>query len=753
MNAESPAEQVEKISTVVESLLDRIAPYRDLIEHEQNELSRYLTEFRQDAKTASEENRKLRIGIIGQVKAGKSSLLNALLFDGNDVIPKAATPMTAALTVIKHDTKTWAEVEFYSEDDWKKITHANETYWKRYHKAESDIIDELTSRRSTTPPMEPKRKDIESRAGITEELKIARELMESVTPEVLRKIGTPKLRIDEVANPMELTARLEEYIGAQGRYTSIVKSSEIYYDYDHQHDHLKDLEIIDTPGLNDPVLSRGARTREYMGQCDVVFLLIKCERFPDETDMQLLLCNIPAKGIKDVLIIGSQFDDSLTSEAARYDSIRQLVANLANGYRDELMSLLNERLENCSNDQQREIFSRLIANCTKQEGSEKIVSPVFISAMAYKCAKHFDTPDKYEQHCIDSLNGLYPDFTVNPKILEQLSNIERIDTALKQHKERKDEILQGRLAEILKQIEPKFVALRCNLVSAVSSKMEKLGKIELKDILEKEKKIATRINKGRSGVVDAFDTSICAIKTGFIGLVTDTKSLSREFTKLRERTETKTEEHEVSIPRRFLGFNVSWIAGHRTETRSRIVSMRYADAQDAIEEVKDFAVQVECKLVNDMKEIINIKRLQNDILKASEHFVDKEDDSGQMDLEEDIIKPVERAVRNITIPRADFGDTSRYVATITAKFSGRVEEKKLDNLRKAKSAAIEAVVKDLETILKAKISEIEIYLQKSRDEFVSTLVKDIQADLDHYREMLMDKQAALKRLQELKELL
>ncbi|HOD55266.1 MAG TPA: dynamin family protein, partial [Candidatus Cloacimonadota bacterium] len=45
------------------------------------------------------ESRKLSIGIIGQVKAGKSSFLNSLVFEGKDILPKAAAPMTAALTI------------------------------------------------------------------------------------------------------------------------------------------------------------------------------------------------------------------------------------------------------------------------------------------------------------------------------------------------------------------------------------------------------------------------------------------------------------------------------------------------------------------------------------------------------------------------------------------------------------------------------------------------------------------------------
>ena len=44
------------------------------------------------------DERKLNIGVVGQVKAGKSSFLNTLLFSGKEVLPKAATPKTATLT-------------------------------------------------------------------------------------------------------------------------------------------------------------------------------------------------------------------------------------------------------------------------------------------------------------------------------------------------------------------------------------------------------------------------------------------------------------------------------------------------------------------------------------------------------------------------------------------------------------------------------------------------------------------------------
>ncbi len=74
-------------------------------------------ELEKTLKELQDTNRDLKVGIIGRVKAGKSSLLNALIFEGVEVLPKAATPMTASLTILKYAKTLSAEVEFYSPKD------------------------------------------------------------------------------------------------------------------------------------------------------------------------------------------------------------------------------------------------------------------------------------------------------------------------------------------------------------------------------------------------------------------------------------------------------------------------------------------------------------------------------------------------------------------------------------------------------------------------------------------------------------
>ena len=86
-----------------------------------------------------DQDRVLRIGILGRVKAGKSSFLNALVFDGNDILPKAATPMTAALTILEYGESTSAEVDFYTEEDLEGI--------KNEHSQFLDLIEKIITQR------------------------------------------------------------------------------------------------------------------------------------------------------------------------------------------------------------------------------------------------------------------------------------------------------------------------------------------------------------------------------------------------------------------------------------------------------------------------------------------------------------------------------------------------------------------------------------------------------------------------------
>lgn len=214
-------------------------------------------------------NDTLTIGVIGQMKCGKSTFLNSFVFE-DDILPAATTPMTAALSVITYGEEKKIVAEFYTKDEWEE--------------------QKMQAARS-----------LEDVAGNTLEeskVKAAKELVEKSI-----KLGNSltsylgKTQNDTFDN-------LIEYVGADGKYISITKSVTIYY----PKDYLRGVEIVDTPGFNDPIVSREERTKAFLKKADVVLLMLYAGRPFDATDRDILFKNVGQCGTGRVLIGINKYD-------------------------------------------------------------------------------------------------------------------------------------------------------------------------------------------------------------------------------------------------------------------------------------------------------------------------------------------------------------------------------------------------------------------------------------------------------------
>ncbi|GAA8697548.1 hypothetical protein HpDR86_08100 [Helicobacter pylori] len=105
-------------------------------------------ELEKTLKEMQAEDRDLKVGIIGCVKAGKSSLLNALIFEGVEVLPKAATPMTASLTILKYANTLSAEVGFYSPKDILELKNEHERYEREFNRIVGEEVKKQKEKQS-----------------------------------------------------------------------------------------------------------------------------------------------------------------------------------------------------------------------------------------------------------------------------------------------------------------------------------------------------------------------------------------------------------------------------------------------------------------------------------------------------------------------------------------------------------------------------------------------------------------------------
>ncbi len=341
-------------------------------------------ELEKTLKGMQAENRGLKVGIIGRVKAGKSSLLNALIFEGVEVLPKAATPMTASLTVLKYAKTLSAQAQFYDEKDMEELKRDHERYEKKFQRIVDEKVKEQQEKQSLANRAKEKLSNFGkafSKNKSDEEAPKERILSDEEILEKARRIAKKELDNDaklaashdqfermkksgltntetletriQADSLEELNQKLYQFVGKEGKFMPYTKAVQISLN----NPNLKDLEIIDTPGVNDPIVSREARTKALLKECDVVFVISPSNQFLTESDMDLFDRVSNKEGIQRVYFVASQADSDVCAPSEVQNSRHHLPTALENAQKilssslNATMSLLEKKYPH-----QQEIF-------------------------------------------------------------------------------------------------------------------------------------------------------------------------------------------------------------------------------------------------------------------------------------------------------------------------------------------------------------------------------------------------------------
>ncbi len=518
-------------------------------------------ELEKTLKEMQDTDRDLKVGIIGRVKAGKSSLLNALIFEGVEVLPKAATPMTASLTVLKYAQNLSAEVEFYSPKDIAELENEHERYVREFNR----IVDEEVKKqkekqsllnrtkeglnkfgkafgRNKSTEEAPKERvlsdeDINKRAEriAKEELKKDERLVSSYDQyEKMKKSGllnteTKDSRIQ--ANSLEeLNQKLLQFVSADGKYMPCTKAVQISLN----NPNLKDLEVIDTPGVNDPIASREERTKALLKDCDVVFIISPSGQFLTDSDMDLFDRVSHKEGLQEIYFVASQADSTVGSMSEVEKSNQHLPTAFENAQKalsSQLNSIMGALIENYPN--QREIFEKAIKN-----------GVILASGVCFSIYKDFNNQASWERNkkteeyhnALWNLRDAYPDaFNSVDKSKESLlllSNMGAIEERLEKAAKEKEKIISQKLqdyaqsqannlhsliAQLLQDLEEEKKRVKNADISAIKEQIkayEKLsGNIEMKFREVYEEFILHFINNIRVGLEETLKKAIQTAKT------------------------------------------------------------------------------------------------------------------------------------------------------------------------------------------------------------------------------------------------
>ncbi len=518
-------------------------------------------ELEKTLKELQDTNRDLKVGIIGRVKAGKSSLLNALIFEGVEVLPKAATPMTASLTILKYADTLSAEVEFYSPKDILELKNEHERYVREFNR----IVDEEVKKQKEKQSLANRTKEGIKNVGkmfsgnkSDKEVPKERVLSDEEIVKKAERIAKDKLKGDEKlvsshdqyekmkksgltntetedsriqANSLEeLNQKLLQFVGANGKFMPYTKAVGISLN----NPNLKDLEVIDTPGVNDPIASREERTKALLKDCHVVFIVSPSNQFLTDSDMDLFDRVSNKEGLQEIYFVASQTDSAVCSPSEVQNSRHHLPTALENAQK-ALSSSLNKTMEALiqQNSNQREIFEKAIKN-----------GVILASGVCFSMYKDFSNQASWERNqkteeyhnALRNLRDAYPDaFNSDDKSKESLlflSNMGAIKERLEKAAKEKEKIISQRLqdyaqsqannlhkliAQLLQDLEEEKKRVKNADISAIKEQIEAYqnlsGNIEMKFREVYEEFILHFINNIRASLEETLKKAIQTAKT------------------------------------------------------------------------------------------------------------------------------------------------------------------------------------------------------------------------------------------------
>ncbi|MGL2807674.1 dynamin family protein [Helicobacter pylori] len=518
-------------------------------------------ELEKTLKELQNTNRDLKVGIIGRVKAGKSSLLNALIFEGVEVLPKAATPMTASLTILKYADTLSAEVEFYSPKDIAELKNEHERYVREFNKIVDEEVKKQKEKQSLSNRAKegiknfgkfisgnksdkaaPKERVLSDEEIVKRAERIAKNELEKDTKlvssydqyEKMKKSGslnTEKLdpRI-QANNLQELNQKLLQFVGADGKYMPYTKAVQISLN----NPNLKDLEVIDTPGVNDPIVSREERTKALLKDCDVVFIVSPSNQFLTDSDMSLFDRVSNKEGLQEIYFVASQADSAVLSMSEVEKSNQHLPTAFENAQKalsSQLNNIMGKLIENYPN--QRKIFEKAIKN-----------GVILASGVCFSMHKDFNNQASWERNqkteeyhnALRNLRDFYPDaFNSDDKSKESLlflSNMSAIEERLEKAAQEKEKIMSQKwqdyaqsqannlhnlITQLLQDLEEEKKRIKSTDMGAIKKQIEAYqnlsGNIDMKFREVYEEFILHFINDIRKGLEETLTKAIQTAKT------------------------------------------------------------------------------------------------------------------------------------------------------------------------------------------------------------------------------------------------
>lgn len=661
-------------------------------EEDINALKKLIANFKIKTEDFYRENRKLNIGVVGQVKAGKSSFLNTLLFDGKEILPKASTPKTATLTKMEYSEKNMIQIEYYSMEEWEVLED----------NASVDLDDEIYT--SAREIVEMVRKN-------------------GVDPHSYLGKGCTKI---EFGTYDELINSLNDYVGEDGKFTPIIKAVTLYLNKEE----FRGLSIVDTPGLNDPIASRTIRTKEFMEVCDVVFFLSQSGSFLDKSDWILLSSQLPQKGVKKLVLVASKYDSGIRDilRVQDEDDIFGEDENTADNI-PKACKIIKKKLKKRAKTKVGEFVKDLEMRGSSPELIEVIkqcAEPIMVSSLAYnmtgKLVEEYSPEEKNIYSALKQFSdGMESDLRLLGNFDEVKSLFDGVVTA-------KEHILEKKAKSFIPNAQEELKNLLHTFMEKTTRRIQILEKNDREQLTEQKKVIEGQMGSIKADIAEIFGELNAKLESEKGVGIRELRDVSKDYLSVKERTGNVTRTG-------------SYTTGHLFWKKTHVYTYEehysYCIAADAIENLQKYALEASNQIEEVFTDALQLKEIKRKLL----NVVINNFDMGSEKYDSTLFRVmVEETVSKMEFPTFDI-DISDAVNGIAGKFNGEMTSaSEKTDLSSALSKAISGIYNELCNKLETAVRKFKNEMGETRYKAEDSLLANITDEFESLISQCEDKE-------------
>ena len=446
--------------------------------------------------------------------------------------------MTAALTRLSWGESLSAEVEFFLPADIDNIRANAEQYAQLHDAFVSEQFRALQQRRSADYASVETDEDLLEKARRYADRKLKERPTLSAAHDQMARIRRTGLSERElgVAQTIEATdlphlrTQLEAYVAADGRFMPFTKSVHIRLPLEG----LRDITIVDTPGLNDPVTSREERTCELLKFCDVIFIVSPSGHFLSADDLDLMGRVTHKEGVRELYVVASQVDTQLFGSNHAGGRLNDALKSITRELGEHMVETLSAF--KVAHPEIGNTFDKLIAS-----GAEKLLHS---SGVSHGLSTRFDKRDSWDEGAEkvwENLSTHFPDYFQADNVqvaianLDKLANIGTLRVVIDGVRGQKEAIKSARRQALAHTKGAALVAYRDDLVSYVRQRHAKIDASDIATLSEQRARLEKQGAKLSEVLQDLFREKVYHLTTQLETLLTAT--LDKEFDALEETVE------------------------------------------------------------------------------------------------------------------------------------------------------------------------------------------------------------------------